>query len=292
LRAEAALADCVVDVSGLIGPAERKREVAARLTQTEGELTQASEGMPEAELRLAIADANVDTTRAEIAELTDNAVMLDEPIRQASADRLRAEQSLRDLGARTGSLTAALDADAAAAEAKDLARRWMSLRAAQIVLTRSVERYRKANEGPLLRRADEIFGTIVRNRLPDDFIGLEVDYDDPRKPTIIARRRDGTSCPVTKMSTGTRDQLWLALRIAALERRALDVEPMPFLGDDLFDSSDEMRSAAMLAAVGELARHTQVLLFTHHAHIVEAAERALGTRVQVQRLEAATVEAA
>jgi uncharacterized protein YhaN len=94
------------------------------------------------------------------------------------------------------------------------------------------------------------------------------------------------------MSTGTRDQLWLALRIAALERRAVDVEPMPFLGDDLFDSSDESRAAAMLAAVGELARHTQVLLFTHHAHIVETAERALGSRVQVQRLDAATVEAA
>jgi chromosome segregation protein len=292
LRAEAALPASVVDVTALVGPAERKREVATRLTETERELAQASEGMPEAELRAAIADANVDSMRAEIAALTDSAVVLDEPVRQASADRLRAEQSLRDLGARTGFLTAALDADAAAAEAKDLARRWMSLRAAQIVLARSVERYRKANEGPLLRRADEIFGTIVRNRLPDDFIGLEVDYDDPRKPTIIARRRDGTSCPVTKMSTGTRDQLWLALRIAALERRALDVEPMPFLGDDLFDSSDEFRSEAMLAAVGELARHTQVLLFTHHAHIVETAERALGSRVEVQRLEAATAEAA
>jgi chromosome segregation protein len=292
LRAAVRLPDDVVDVSALIGPAERKREVAARLVETERELAQASEGMPEAELRVAIADANVDSTRAEIAALTNSAVMLDEPVRQASADRLRAEQNLRDLGTRTGFLTAAMDADAAAAEAKDLTRRWMSLRAAQIVLARSVERYRKANEGPMLRRADEIFGTIVRNRLPDDFIGLEVDYDDPRKPTIIARRRDGTSCPVTKMSTGTRDQLWLALRIAALERRARDVEPMPFLGDDLFDSSDELRAAAMLAAVAELARHTQVLLFTHHAHIVETAERALGSRVQVHRLEAAMVEAA
>ena len=168
----------------------------------------------------------------------------------------------------------------------------MSLRAAQIVLGRSVERYRKANEGPLVRRADEIFGAIVRDRPPDYFIGLEVDYDDPVKPTIIARRRDGTSCIVKKLSTGTRDQLWLSLRIAALERRARDVEPMPFLGDDLFDSSDESRAAAMLTAAGELARHTQVLLFTHHAHIVDTAERALGSRVQVHRLETTMVEAA
>lgn len=291
LRAEAALS-ADVDVAALIGPAERKREIAARLAETERELVDAGEGAPEADLRAEIADANPDSIRAEVATLRESAVLLDEPVRQASADRLRADQHLRALEARTGFLSAALDADAAAAEVKELTRRWMSLRAAQIVLTRSVERYRKANEGPLLRRADEIFRAIVHDRLPDDFIGLEVDYDDPAKPTIIARRRDGTSCTVKKMSTGTRDQLWLSLRIAVLERRAHDVEPMPFLGDDLFDSSDEPRAAAMLTAVGELAGHTQVLLFTHHAHIVDTAERALGSRVRVHRLETRMVEAA
>jgi chromosome segregation protein len=291
LRAEAGLSP-EVDVATLIGPAERKREIAARLTETERELVDAGEGMPEADLRAEIADDNPDSIRAEVAALRESAVLLDQPIQQASTDRLKADQHLRALEARTGFLSAALDADAAAAEVKELTRRWMSLRAAQIVLTRSVERYRKANEGPLLRRADEIFRAIVRDRLPDDFIGLEVDYDDPAKPTIIARRRDGTSCTVKKMSTGTRDQLWLSLRIAVLERRAHDVEAMPFLGDDLFDSSDEPRAAAMLTAVGELAGHTQVLLFTHHAHIADMAERALGSRVRVHRLETRMVEAA
>jgi chromosome segregation protein len=291
LRAEAALS-ADVDVAALIGPAERKSEIAARLAETERELVLAGEGIPEAGMRAEIADANLDSIRAEAAALRDSAVLLDEPVRQASVDRLKADQHLRALEARTGFLSAALDADAAVAEVKGLTRRWMSLRAAQIVLTRSVERYRKSNEGPLLRRADEIFRAIVRDRLPDDFIGLEVDYDDPSKPTIIARRRDGTSCTVKKMSTGTRDQLWLSLRIAVLERRAHHVEPMPFLGDDLFDSSDEPRAAAMLTAVGELAGHTQVLLFTHHAHIVDTAERALGSRVRVHRLETRMVEAA
>lgn len=290
LRAEAGL-PAEVDVSALIGPAERKREVAKRLAESERELVQASEGMPEADLRAEIVEANTDIIRSEIAALKDSAVTLDEPVRQASADRLKAEQHLRDLEARTGFLTAALDADAAAAEARELARRWMRLRAAQVVLVRAVERYRKANEGPLLHRADEIFGAIVRNRLPDDFTGIEVDYDDPRKPTIIARRRDGTSCGVKQMSTGTCDQLWLSLRVAALERRAHGVEPMPFLGDDLFDSSDPDRSAAMLTAVRELAQHTQVLLFTHNPHLVDMAECVLGSRLQVHRLETA-VEAA
>jgi len=291
LRAGAALS-ANADVSTLISPAERKREITGRLIETEREFLQVGEGVPEAGLRAEIADANPDSIKAELAALVDSGVSLDGSVLLASADRLKAEEHLRGLEARTGFLTAALDADAAAAEVKNLARRWMSLRAAQIVLARSVEHYRKANEGRLLQRANEIFGAIVRDRLPDDFTGLEVDYDDPAKPTIIARRRDGTSCTVKKMSTGTRDQLWLSLRIAVLERRAHDVEPMPFLGDDLFDSSDEPRAAAMLTAVGRLAGHTQVLLFTHHAHIADMAERALGSRVRVHRLETTMVEAA
>ena len=124
----------------------------------------------------------------------------------------------------------------------------------------------------------------MRGRLPDDFTGLEVDYDEPEKPAIIGRRKNGTSCTVKRMSTGTRDQLWMSLRIAALERRAQDVEPMPFLADDLFDSSDEGRATSMLGAIAQLAKHTQVLLFTHHAHVVEIAVATLGEKVRVHRL--------
>jgi uncharacterized protein YhaN len=67
---------------------------------------------------------------------------------------------------------------------------------------------------------------------------------------------------------------------------------MPFLADDLFDSSDEGRAVAMLGAIAELARHTQILLFTHHAHVVDIAMAALGKQVQVHRLDQAVAAAA
>src|SRR5205085_1642965 len=109
LRAEAALS-VDVDVAALIGPADRKREIAKRLLETEQELVDAGEGVPEADLRAEIADANPDSIRAEVAALRESAVLLDEPVRQASADRLKADQHLRALEARTGFLSAALDA--------------------------------------------------------------------------------------------------------------------------------------------------------------------------------------
>lgn len=284
LREEAGLgADA--DVTAVIGQSERKRQIGKQLAEAEQQLLQAGDGMPEDDLRSEVIGVNVDVTRAEISALADRAVTLDEPVKQASANRLAAEQHLRLLEARTGFATAAVEVNGIAEEIKSLAQRWIRLRASTILLDRAVEHYRKANEGPLLQRADEIFAAIVRDRLPDDFAGLEVDYENPDRPTIIARRKNGTSCAVKRMSTGTRDQLWLSLRIAALERRARDVEPMPFLADDLFDSSDEARIVAMLPAISELARHTQVLLFTHHAHVVDIAVGALSEQVRVHRLD-------
>lgn len=288
LRTEAGVgADA--DVLELIDQSDHKYRTRQQLTEAEQELLQAGDEIPEIELRSEVVEANVDVIRAEIADLAQKAMMLDEPVKQASADRLAAEQHIRLLEARTGFATAAMEANGIAEEVKALAQRWTRLRAAQILLDRTVEQYRKSNEGPLLQRANNIFADIVRDRLPDDFTGLEVDYEDPDRPSIVGRRRDGTSCAVKRMSTGTRDQLWLSLRIAALERRARDVEPMPFLADDLFDSSDEARTVAMLRAIAELAQHTQVLLFTHHAHVVDIAVNVLGKQLHVHRLDSAVV---
>ena len=128
-------------------------------------------------------------------------------------------------------------------------------------------------EGPLVTRANEIFISIAGNQPPDDFDKLDVDYQKPSDPRLIALRANGIACRVEAMSEGTRDQLWLALRIAALELRARDAEPMPFLADDLFASSDAVRTEAGIRYLAELARHTQVILFTHHDYVIDAARR-------------------
>jgi uncharacterized protein YhaN len=77
------------------------------------------------------------------------------------------------------------------------------------------------------------------------------------------------------MSEGTVDQLYLSLRLAAVENIVAGGLKMPFLADDLFINYDDARSKAGFVALGELARHTQVLFFTHHEHLLKVAEEAL-----------------
>ena len=88
------------------------------------------------------------------------------------------------------------------------------------------------------------------------------------------------------MSEGTRDQLYLALRLAALERYLEEHEPMPLILDDLLITFDNERTKAILPQLAILAERTQVFLFTHHEHLVELCRQTLGEeRFQLHRLE-------
>jgi uncharacterized protein YhaN len=77
------------------------------------------------------------------------------------------------------------------------------------------------------------------------------------------------------MSDGTRDQLFLAFRIASIEQYCAAAEPLPFIADDLLVHFDDERSAATLELLGKLAQTTQVLLFTHHASVRDMAKTAI-----------------
>jgi chromosome segregation protein len=77
------------------------------------------------------------------------------------------------------------------------------------------------------------------------------------------------SLAISGLSEGTRDQLFLALRLALLERWA--AEPMPFIGDDLLASFDEKRTLATLRLLAAAGRR-QIIVFTHHQHVVDLAK--------------------
>jgi uncharacterized protein YhaN len=118
-----------------------------------------------------------------------------------------------------------------------------------------------------------------------EFSGLRTEYTDQDRPVIVGVRRDDTLVPVVAMSDGTRDQLYLALRLAYLERRLIQQEPLPLVADDLLINFDNDRALATLEVLAELSRQTQVILFTHHRHIVDMAEASMRSAFSLHELD-------
>jgi len=107
--------------------------------------------------------------------------------------------------------------------------------------------------------------------------GLAAEFNNEDVPVMVGRRVDGAPpVPVEGMSDGTRDQLYLALRLAAMDRYLEEHEPMPLILDDLLITFDNERARAILPQLAELARRTQIFLFTHHKHLVELCRETVG----------------
>jgi uncharacterized protein YhaN len=95
--------------------------------------------------------------------------------------------------------------------------------------------------------------------------------DDKGQPVVVGRRRSGAIVSVSTMSDGARDQLFLAFRLASVEAYCQAAEPLPFIVDDILVHFDDPRSLATLGLLAEFGRTTQVLLFTHHLSVRDAA---------------------
>lgn len=206
-------------------------------------------------------------------------------IEQLQQQSEQLQQQLGDVREQLGSLRSEaqrMDGGSRAAEAAELAaqlvaqirasaHQYAQLRLASSVLERAIQQYRERHQGPILERAGRLFATLTRG----SFARLQADYNDQGRPVLVGVRSDGQTVPVEGMSEGTCDQLYLALRLASLEGylQQTGAEPLPLIADDLLIKFDDQRAAAALEVLANLSRQTQVILFTHHRHVVELARR-------------------
>jgi len=161
--------------------------------------------------------------------------------------------------------------------------RYVKITLAALILKREIESYRKAHQGPILKKATDIFKGLTLGAYSE----LRADVDDRGKPILTGVKRSGSPIAVESMSDGTRDQLYLALRLASLHVRLVNEEPMPFVVDDILVNFDDRRSRAALEALRDLAVKNQVILFTHHQKIVDQAETLdSSTGIVIHRLQA------
>ncbi|TWU42021.1 YhaN family protein [Novipirellula artificiosorum] len=154
---------------------------------------------------------------------------------------------------------------------------------AAMMLQQSIEHYRQENQGPVLGRAAKIFRRLTL----DEYQGLKVDTDPRGNPILCGTRpnKDQVEVPANAMSTGTADALYLSLRLASIDHQLSRGQALPLIIDDCLVQLDDDRSKAALETFAELSNRTQVILFTHHEHVVELAKASLAPSVfEVHRL--------
>ncbi|MDR0787365.1 MAG: AAA family ATPase [Gemmatimonadota bacterium] len=145
---------------------------------------------------------------------------------------------------------------------------------------------RRAHQPRVLQRANELLGVITRH-------GYELVMDDQSSGSFRAiDRQTGRGHSLRELSSGTRVQLLLAVRLAFVESLEAGVS-LPLLMDETLANSDDERAAAIMEAVVRLAEAgRQVFYFTAQPDEVSKWVRTLqGTGVEWKQVDLAELRA-
>ncbi len=244
---------------------ENKRTLQRELDALEQELARTGDGLSLQALEKEAAETDIDTLDNELSNINTTLEEL-----HNNRDQLRDQrQTLQnEITAKDGSAAAANASEVAEEHLASIvsgAENYLRFQIAALILEKQIEDYRKNNQAPVLFRAGQLFSKLTLGSFSD----LRDEINENGKLVLLGVRPGNYEVAVDGMSEGTRDQLYLSLRLATLEQHLMKREPMPFIVDDILIGFDDDRTQACLGVLAELAKKTQVILFTHHKKVIE-----------------------
>jgi uncharacterized protein YhaN len=146
---------------------------------------------------------------------------------------------------------------------EDAVLRWQTLATANSILDRIRDTYERHRQPETLQEASGYLSRLTEGRYVRVWTPLgehSLKVDDAA----------GHSLPVESLSRGTREQLFLGLRLALAACYARRGAPMVLVLDDVLVNFDSARARAAVAVLDDFAvAGHQLLVFTCHEHIME-----------------------
>lgn len=272
--AKAGAADEAEAERRIAAAAEQARHVAMRDAAQAG-VRQHGEGLPLAAL-MAESDATPDLGSArDAAEAAAQSVQ--EQLKGAAILQDQLHKALADSATATDATTAAAEQEAAAVHYGRLLEYQLELHLAGTMLRQAMDTMEE--DGGALSALSDLFG-----QLTDGAYHLVLDPETGTTLHAIEHRYPKEEKTLHELSEGTRDQLYLALRIMALREHAAAKAPLPFIADDILQTFDDRRAGAALRVLLELSQQVQVIVLTHHEHLVHLAGHLPDSSVNLVRL--------
>lgn len=264
----------------LVERSDRKRELQQESSRERQEIERDSDGLGIDKLRAELEVYPPVDAPGHIQDIKDRLAESDGTMTLLVQSEVAARQAVEAIDGSEKAAIAEAQRQEAISDMSSAGEEYVQLATASALLKWAVDRYRDRKQLPLLDRASSIFESLTTG----SFKKLRIDYDQS-PPALLAYRSKGVPAKVEGLSDGTRDQLFLALRIAALELHSEQGIPIPFIADDLFINFDDKRSQAGLKALWNLSTKTQVIFLSHQEHLLPVVDT-LFPGVNVLQLEA------
>lgn len=208
-----------------------------------------------------------ETSRAALGEEEEQTAaalsMVEKDAAAAAEERGRVKERLEALEDGEGSAPLRRREAELKEELHRLSRQWCVPALAQALLLRAKERFEEEGQAGVIRRAGDIFAAVTGG----EYSGLAAGLDGDVYTALHASgsRRD----PQKELSRGTREQLYLALRLAYIGNHAANARSIPVIMDDILVNFDPERAANTAQVLAGTTAGNQLLFFTCHPALAE-----------------------
>jgi uncharacterized protein YhaN len=188
---------------------------------------------------------------------------VDQRLKEAFEKRGRLSEQLRSLADDRRGAQQQLELNCVEQQLHEATSRWREFAVTSRLLQSIRRRYEQERQPATLREASQYFQQLTDGRYGRIWTLLDED-------ALCADDRDGHSLTPDNLSRGTREQLFLSLRMALVTQYAQRGVQLPLVLDDVFVNFDSQRARAAASVLHDFASlGHQVLIFTCHEHILE-----------------------
>jgi uncharacterized protein YhaN len=199
-------------------------------------------------------------------ELCDRLAALEKRLRELYEEQGRLQQKLDAISADRSLPKKIYELKNVERQIEETLEKWEHLTVAQRLLEAVRKKYEAERQPETLREASRYFDRLTEGKYKRVWTPLEagVLFVD----TAPTDGKPGETLKVEVLSRGTREQLFLALRLALVDLYARRGKVMPLVLDDVLVNFDTRRTRLAAELLCDFANdHKQVLLFTCHEHI-------------------------
>lgn len=254
----------------IAGAASRRAQLQRDIERLRGQLDIIRGDRECAPFESNLSAANPLKLQTQLSRLRDQNLAADEDYRQAVRQHGIAQHRLQQWDGESVSAQLAVELESLRSQLAAAVDRWAPLVLCESLMREAIQRFERESQPALLQEANRLFTHLTRGR----YVRIHRRLDE--EGTMLVEEADGHQKTPDQLSTGTREQLYLAIRLAYIDQYCQRAESLPIVLDDVLVNFDDDRKGNTFELLKQLAQSLQIVFLTCHQSVVEVAQARLG----------------
>ncbi|PQO38455.1 AAA family ATPase [Blastopirellula marina] len=255
-----------------------QQKIESEIAAKESELALVRQSEEPEEFLAALTQLDRDQLELDLTEVTREFAGIQDNLASANQQLGELNSRLREVDLSSRAVIAQGKIESLQADLSDCLDRLGPLLIAKEMLARAMKAFREENSGQLLASISELLERMTEGRY------VQVEHDLEQEGGLVLIGPGDVRKKPAELSTGTREQLYLAIRLAYIRHYCQGAEPLPVLMDDILVNFDDDRQMATLNVLAEFDTEIQIILLTCHQPLVAKVQSLKGEN-RVHRLD-------